>query len=68
LRQAADDVARAPAGVNFANVRSRLTPADARRLDRRLDRLVEDFRAADAEDGVLHSFVSALWSRAARDA
>jgi DNA-binding transcriptional ArsR family regulator len=62
LRQAADEVGQAPAGVDFAHVRARLTESDARRLGRRLDRLVKDFRAAEAADGVLHSFTSAFWS------
>jgi DNA-binding transcriptional ArsR family regulator len=62
LRQAADEVGQAPAGVDFAHVRARLTEADAKRLGRRLDRLVKDFRAAEAPDGVLHSFTSAFWS------
>jgi DNA-binding transcriptional ArsR family regulator len=68
LRQAADEVGQAPAGANFAHVRARLTPADARRLSRRLDRLVEDFRTAEAPDGVLHSFASAFWSPEKPDA
>jgi DNA-binding transcriptional ArsR family regulator len=62
LRQAADEVSQARAGVDFAHVRSRLTEADARRLGRRLDKLVEDFRAAETADGVVHSFASAFWS------
>jgi DNA-binding transcriptional ArsR family regulator len=68
LRQAADELSAAPAGANFAHVRARLTKADARRLSRRLDRLVEDFHAADVEDGVPHSFVSALWAKEPPDA
>jgi hypothetical protein len=62
LRQAADEVGQAPGSINFGHVRSRLTAADARRLSRRLDKLVTDFRTADGEDGDLYSFVSAFWS------
>jgi predicted ArsR family transcriptional regulator len=66
LRNAADEVSHAPAGVDFAHVRSRLTEADARRLARRLDRLVTDFRAADIKDGDeqtdMYAFASAYWS------
>jgi DNA-binding transcriptional ArsR family regulator len=66
LRNAADEVSQANAGVNFAHVRSRLSKKDARRLGRRLDRLVKDFQAAEQRDGdgsgELFSFVSAFWS------
>ena len=62
LRQAADEVAQAAGGVTFGHVRSRLTKADARRLGKRLDKLIDDFRAAETADGVLHSFATAYWS------
>lgn len=66
LRNAADEVSYAPASVNFAHVRSRLNKADARRLARRLDKLVADYQAADIKDGdettAMYSFVSSFWS------
>src|SRR4029450_10817311 len=72
LRNAADEVSQAKAGVKFAHVRSRLSKEDARRLGRRLDRLVKDFQAAEQRDGDgngdLFSFVSAFLSPGGRGA
>ncbi len=64
LRQAADELERGPEGVNFGFIRSRLSPADAKRFERRLDRLIEDFRAADASGGRMFVFANALWTSA----
>jgi DNA-binding transcriptional ArsR family regulator len=60
LRQAADEVEHA-ALTNFGLVRARLAPADARRFERRLKRLVDDFRAKDSGEGPLVSLVAATW-------
>jgi DNA-binding transcriptional ArsR family regulator len=60
LRQAAEEVEHA-ALTDFGLVRARLVPADARRLKRRLKRLVDDFRAKDSGDGILVSLVIATW-------
>ena len=68
LRRAAEQVERAPAGANFGLVRARLTAADARRLERRLDRLVEDFRGSDTPGGRLTSLAVAFWSVEPSDA
>jgi DNA-binding transcriptional ArsR family regulator len=68
LRQAADELAEAPGGASFAVLRPRLTPADARRLGRRLDKLVEDFRAADTPEGDPFVFANAFWSKKVPDA
>ena len=66
LRNAADEVSQATSGANFAHLRSRLNKADARRLARRLDKLVADFQAADIKNGdettAMYSFVSSFWS------
>jgi DNA-binding transcriptional ArsR family regulator len=66
LRNAADEVSQASASVNFAHLRSRLSRADARRLARRLDKLVADFQAADIKNGddttAMYSFVCSFWS------
>jgi DNA-binding transcriptional ArsR family regulator len=61
LRRAAEQVERAPGPAGFALVRSRLTPADAKRLGRRLERLVEDFRACDDARGRLVGLAAAFW-------
>jgi DNA-binding transcriptional ArsR family regulator len=68
LRRAAEQVERAPAGANFALVRARLTPADARRLERRLDRLVHDFRSSDTMDGEPTGLATAFWTAEEADA
>ena len=66
LRNAADEVSQATSGVNFAHLRSRLNRTDARRLARRVEKLVADFQAADIENGDettgMYSFVQAFWS------
>jgi DNA-binding transcriptional ArsR family regulator len=61
LRQAADEVEHARL-ANFGLVRARLAPRDARRFERRLKRLVDDFSQADAGEGPLKSLVVATWS------
>jgi DNA-binding transcriptional ArsR family regulator len=67
LRQAADEVEHARL-ANFGLVRARLAPRDARRLERRLKRLVDDFSQADAGEGPLKSLVVATWSSEPPDA
>jgi DNA-binding transcriptional ArsR family regulator len=72
LRNAADEVSHAPGGVNFGHVRSRLSKSDARRLANRLDKLIDDFRAADVKNGDvdthMYSIVSSFWSPDGADA
>jgi DNA-binding transcriptional ArsR family regulator len=68
LRQAADEVGAGSVGSGFGLVRARLAPADVRRLQRRLTRLIDDFRACDTPDGVPWNFVSGLWRTDGRDA
>ncbi len=60
LRQAAQEVEHATL-TDFGLVRARLAPADARRFERRLKRLVDDFRAKDSGEGTLVSLVVATW-------
>ena len=60
LRQAAAEVEHA-ALTNLGLVRARLAPADARRFERRLKRLVDDFRAKDSGEGALVRLVVATW-------
>jgi DNA-binding transcriptional ArsR family regulator len=68
LRQAASELERAPEGAGFGLVRARLTPKDARRLERRLERLLDDFRAAETPGGTLSALAVGFWSSESRDA
>jgi DNA-binding transcriptional ArsR family regulator len=67
LRQAADEVEQA-ALANFGLVRAHLGAADARRFERRLKRLVEDFRTKDSGEGALVSLAVATWYSETPDA
>ena len=49
--------------TTFGVVTSRLQDADARRLSRRLGKLVDDFRAADDPDGIPYGLAGALYRR-----
>jgi DNA-binding transcriptional ArsR family regulator len=66
LRRAAEEML--PVGeddrTTFAVVRANLTNADARRLTRRLEKLIDDFRAADSPDGTAaYGLAAALYER-----
>jgi DNA-binding transcriptional ArsR family regulator len=61
LRDAAFQLERAPEGAGFGLVLSRLTKAQAKRFDRRLEKLIDDFRAADAPGGTPHRLALAYW-------
>ena len=66
LRRAAEEML--PIGddgrTTFAVVTSRLSDADARRLVRRLEKLVDDFRAADSAEGADYGLAVAFYRRA----
>jgi DNA-binding transcriptional ArsR family regulator len=67
LRRAAEEML--PLGedgrTTFAVVRANLTDADARRLSRRLEKLIDDFRAADTPDGQnAYGMAAAIYGRA----
>lgn len=62
LREAAAQLERAPHTASSGLVLSRLTPADARRFERRLARLLEDFRTADTPSGQAHRLAVAGWA------
>jgi DNA-binding transcriptional ArsR family regulator len=51
------------AQTTFGVVRARLTDADARRLVRRLEKLIDDFRAADGPDGDEYGLAAAFYRR-----
>ena len=67
LRRAAEEML--PIGddgrTTFAVVRANLTDADAKRLGRRLEKLIDDFRAADSPAGThAYGLAAALYERA----
>ncbi|HVH50554.1 MAG TPA: winged helix-turn-helix domain-containing protein [Gaiellaceae bacterium] len=66
LRRAAEELL--PIGddgrTTFAVVRARLTDADAKRLTKRLEKLIDDFRAADTKTGRDYGLAAALYERA----
>jgi DNA-binding transcriptional ArsR family regulator len=68
LRQASYELELAPDRASFGFVRSRLTPAAAKRFDRRLKRLIDDFRTAETPDGVTHALAAGFWPAEPPDA
>lgn len=64
LRGAADEIRVTPDGdrSTFAAVHVRLTPADARRFTKRIERLVDDLRTSEREDGEPFGVVAALYT------
>jgi DNA-binding transcriptional ArsR family regulator len=67
LRTAAAELAVAPEVAMHGIVRVRLEAADAKRLNRRLDRLIEDARAADAAEGEQWGVAAAMYRLAERE-
>jgi DNA-binding transcriptional ArsR family regulator len=63
LRRAANEVERSHDGTGFGLTRASLTDVDLARLERRLKRLHNDFRAADTLDGVPYALVTAMYAR-----
>jgi len=63
LRQAASEVERSPGGTGFGLTKASLTKADADRLERRLKKLMDDFRTADDPNGEPWALASALYRR-----
>lgn len=65
LRAAAGEMVPGEEGdpTAFAILRCRLSDEDAKRFERRLDRLVRDFRAADAPDGKAYGLAVAQYRR-----
>jgi DNA-binding transcriptional ArsR family regulator len=64
LRQAASEIDRSPAEASFGHVKADLSDKDAARLERRLKRLFDDFRAAETAEGEPHALAAALYKRA----
>jgi len=63
LRQAANELERSPEGAGFGLTKASLTKQDYARLERRLKKLMEDFRAADDPGGEPYALVTALYTR-----
>ena len=63
LRRAAEELDRTPQTLTFGFPKARLSPADARRFERRAKRLMDEFSAAETPDGVPYSFVAAIYER-----
>jgi len=63
LRQAAAELERSPEVRGFGHVKATLAPKDRRRLERRVRRLMDDFLAADSQDGELCALVTAVYER-----
>lgn len=68
LRRSADEMAALGGDdderTTFGVVRANLTDADARRLSRRLEKLIDDFRAADSPGGAAaYGLAAALYRR-----
>ena len=63
LRQAASELERAPEGTGFGLTKASVTKADLARFERRLKKLMDDFRTADDPDGEPYAFVAGLYRR-----
>ena len=61
LRDAAFQLERSPEGGAWGFVLSRLSEEDAGRFNRRVKRLIEDFRASDGADGTPFRLATAFW-------
>jgi DNA-binding transcriptional ArsR family regulator len=68
LRQASYELELASSRASWGFVRSRLTSADAKRFERRLKRLLDDFRAAESPEGAAYALVSGFWPAEPSDA
>ncbi len=61
LRHAADELASAGEVAAFGLLQVRLAEIDARRFERRLERLLDEFRACETADGTRHGLVVGLY-------
>ena len=66
FRAVAVDLGASPEIAMHGHVRVRLSPADAKRFNRRLDKLLQDARAAEAPEGETWGFATALYKLAPR--
>ena len=63
LRTAASEIERSTHGTGFGLTKASLTKRDLDRMERRLKKLMEDFRAADDPSGEPYAFASAIYRR-----
>jgi DNA-binding transcriptional ArsR family regulator len=63
LRQAASELERSRDGTGFGLTRANLAKKDLDRLERRLKKLIEDFRAAETPGGEPYALVTAIYRR-----
>ncbi|MGH2971687.1 MAG: ArsR/SmtB family transcription factor [Gaiellaceae bacterium] len=63
LRTAASEIERSSDGTGFGLTKASLTKTDLMRLERRLKKLIEAFRAADSPDGEPWAFATAIYRR-----
>ena len=68
MRQVARELAESPDKIGFGFVRARLTPEDAARFERRVKRLLDDFRGSETADGTLVRLAVAVWPTGGPDA
>jgi DNA-binding transcriptional ArsR family regulator len=68
LRQAASEVDLAPLVTGFGLVRARLTQAEIDRFERRVKKLMADFRGADKPGGTATSLTAGIWAVETDDA
>jgi DNA-binding transcriptional ArsR family regulator len=61
LRDAAALLERAPEGASWGLVLSRLSKSDAMRFERRLDKLIDDFREREIPGGTAFRLAAAFW-------
>jgi DNA-binding transcriptional ArsR family regulator len=68
LRQAANEVDLAPLVAGFGLVRARLSEKEIDRFERRVKKLMDDFRAADKAGGLPTSLTAGIWAVETDDA
>jgi DNA-binding transcriptional ArsR family regulator len=68
LRQAASEVDLAPLVTGFGLVRARLTEQEIDRFERRVKKLMADFRGADKPGGTPSSLTAGIWGVETDDA